>query len=318
MMIQLTNILVPVDFSSASERAVNFGLSLALQFHARLVLAHIVPSVAALNYTFPAETYEHEKQAFADARQRLPKVLPAGYRDRFEVRSIVKTGDVRTELLGIMDEEKIDLVVMGTHGRRNIERFLLGSTTETMLRKVAVPILTVSRPAAGEDVRKPGPVPVRRIVYATDYSDSAGIGLHYAAELARTFGADLTVLHVMDRLELWGSELIEHPPDHITRVRDIAVEKLLQVVKPEQTADLKLQTVAVEGTPHREIPRFAEDAVADLIVLNVQSKSVLERAMLGATAERVIRSARVPVLSIPTSTAGRFTRRGGRPISSNG
>ena len=126
-MIQLTNILVPVDFSFASDKAINYGLSLALQFHARLVLAHIVPSIAALNYAFPTDTYEHEKQAYADARQRLPQQVPADYRDRIELRSIVKTGDVRNELIGIMEEEKPDFVIMGSHGRRKVERFFLGS-----------------------------------------------------------------------------------------------------------------------------------------------------------------------------------------------
>jgi nucleotide-binding universal stress UspA family protein len=308
-MIKLTNILVPVDFSSASDKAINYGLSLALQFHARLVLAHIVPSMTALNYAFPAETYEHEKKAFAEARQRLPQHIPADYQDRVDSHTVVKTGDVREELLGIMDKEKVDFVVMGTHGRRNIERFFLGSTTEAMLRRVPVPILTVSRIDAGKEIHKPGPVPIRRVIYATDYSDNATIGLHYAAELCRTFGAQLTVLHVMDRLELWGSELAGYLPDDITRVREIAIERVQQLVKPERTADLKLETAVIDGTPHHEIVKFAEETSADLLALNVQSKSVLERAMLGATAERVIRSARVPVLSIPATTAERFTRK---------
>jgi nucleotide-binding universal stress UspA family protein len=304
---QPTNILVPVDFSSASKRALDYALSVAVRFRARLVLAHVVPSIAALNYVFPAETYAQEKQAFAAAQQRLPQLISEAYRDRVESRFVVKTGDVRTELPGIMEEERADLIVMGTHGHRNIERFFLGSTTETMLRKVTVPILTVSGVDTGKAHHEAGPVTIRRIVYATDYSDSAKTGLHYAADLARNLGADLIVMHVMDRLELWGSELIGHPPSDITKVHEIAAEKVRQLVRAEPAADINTQTIVIEGTPHREIVRFAEDTKADLLVLNVQSKSVLERAMLGATAERVIRSAGVPVLSIPATTAERFT-----------
>ena len=58
----------------------------------------------------------------------------------------------------------------------------------------------------------------------------------------------------------------------------------------------------MEGTPYRVITKYAEEHDADLIVINLQSKGFLERAMLGATAERVIRSATVPVLSLPIST----------------
>jgi nucleotide-binding universal stress UspA family protein len=116
------------------------------------------------------------------------------------------------------------------------------------------------------------------------------------------------MLHVMDRLELWGSELAGYLPDDITRVREIAEDKVKQLAEAERTADLKLETAVIEGTPYRAVCKFAEETDADLLVLNVQSKNVLERAMLGATAERVIRSARVPVLSVPTSTPGRFIR----------
>ena len=302
-MIRLTKILVPIDFSAAADKATGFGLSLALQFHAGLVLAHIVPTIAAMNYTFPAETFEHEKQALAEARQRMPQQIPTAYRDRIDLHTVVKTGDVRNELLGIVEEEKVDLVVMGTHGRRTIGKFFLGSTTETMLRILPVPILTVSRLDADKAVPTTAPIPIRRVVYATDYADSAQNGLHYAAELSRTFGAELTVLHVMDRLELWGSELAGHLPDDITRVREIAVDKIQKLSESERTRGLKLDTVVIEGTPHREICRFADETNADLLILNVQSKTVLERAMLGATAERVIRSARVPVLSVPAAMA---------------
>jgi nucleotide-binding universal stress UspA family protein len=103
----------------------------------------------------------------------------------------------------------------------------------------------------------------------------------------------------MDRLELWGSELLEHPPQDITKVREFARERLHNLTKAEEGACPRLNSVVVEGTPYREIVKFAEHTNADLIILNVQSKSVLERAMLGATAERVIRSSTVPVLSIP-------------------
>jgi nucleotide-binding universal stress UspA family protein len=156
-----------------------------------------------------------------------------------------------------------------------------------------------------KDVHTPAPIAIRRVVYAIDYSDSSSIGLHYAAELTRMFGGQLTVLHAMDRMEQWGSELLGYLPADITRVREIAIKRVQQLVEPERTAGI--DTIVVEGTPHHEITKFA-DANADLLILNVQSKSVLERTMLGSTAERVIRSARIPVLSIPTTTADRFMK----------
>jgi nucleotide-binding universal stress UspA family protein len=75
--------------------------------------------------------------------------------------------------------------------------------------------------------------------------------------------------------------------------------ELHKAIKREHGGNLGVATEVVRGIPHREILKFAEGMNADLIVINLQSKGLLERALLGSTAERVIRSARIPVLSIP-------------------
>src|SRR5262245_14904034 len=126
-MIHVKKILVPVDFSEASKKAVNYGLSLALEFEARLVLAHIVA---------------YDTLAYLTAKARLLELIPPNYRERLDFEIIVKGGEVRQELLGIVDEKEIDLVVMGSRGRAYFERLLLGSVIERMLRKLQVPILT--------------------------------------------------------------------------------------------------------------------------------------------------------------------------------
>jgi nucleotide-binding universal stress UspA family protein len=310
-MIQLKKILVPVDFSDASERAIHYGLSLALQFKARLAIAHIVPSSTALDYTFPVETYDLETKAFAAAKERLPQTVPWEFHDAINLLPIVKAGDVRDELLGIIREEAVDLVVMGKHGRRRLDHFLLGSTTESILRKSPAPVLTVSHLDPKKEIRTAEPIPIRRIVYASDLDPHAGVGLHYTAELARAFGSEINIVHVMDRVEVgyWGLEMgqFAYPRDP-EAARLNALQQLQKFIDAEHAGDIHMDAFAIEGVPHRAITQFTEEMNADLLVLNLQSKSVLERAMLGATAERVIRSAHVPVLSIPLATAAQFVR----------
>src|SRR5215831_140719 len=152
-MIRTKKILVPVDFSEPSEQAVNYGLSLCLEFKARLVLAHIAP--------YDALTY-------LTAKASLLELIPSGYRDEVDYEIIVKSGDVRQELLGIVQDRDIDLVIMGSRGRSYFERMLLGSVTERMLRKLHIPILTVSHLAPGKKLHSPGPVPLRKLLHATD------------------------------------------------------------------------------------------------------------------------------------------------------
>jgi nucleotide-binding universal stress UspA family protein len=298
-MIDIKRILVPIDFSEPSRTALNYGLSLALQFNARLVLAHVVPPNVGLVYTFPTESFAFEKDQARYAKSMLPTLIPAEYMDRLDLQTIVKVGVIQDELLAVVKDEKIDIVVMGTHGRNAFERFLLGSLTEKMLRKVPVPILTVSHLDAALDLHTAGPVSLRKILYATDLSDSSDVGLRVAFEIARGTGASVTVLHVLQALETiyWGAEggFIGQ------ELKTIQEEtfKRLQTSMLHGGEGVAATPIMVEGEPFREILNVAEEEKSDLIVLNLQGKGLVERALLGSTAERVIRSAHVPVLSIP-------------------
>jgi len=311
-MIRLKNILVPVDFSRPSEHAFAYGLSLATRFHAHLTVAHVVPSLAVFNHASPLVEVDLDKLAMDSARQGLRDFVLSrnrgGAMDPLRIHTVLKTGDVRTELLRIIDDEKIDLVALGTHGRRTFERFILGSTTEHLLRKVPVPILTVPLMDMDGNTGNGDFIPIRRIVYATDLSANSEVGLRYAADVARTFGATLTLLHAMDPLEA-GQWFVSVPGAiqfDIGAIRESAMDQLRKAMDSEHTEDTRAEAVVLEGTPHRTITQFVQETKADLLILNLQSKGILERAMLGATAERVIRSSHIPVLSIPVDTAARF------------
>src|SRR5688572_7912625 len=104
-MIKLRKILVPVDFSEPSRKAIDYGAALALKFKSRLILAHIVPSFAAFNYAFPTDSFELEKKAFSYAKTQAPLMIPHDYLSELDAQTIVKCGDVRQEILGIVDEE---------------------------------------------------------------------------------------------------------------------------------------------------------------------------------------------------------------------
>jgi nucleotide-binding universal stress UspA family protein len=309
-MIRVGNILVPVDFSEASKTAVNYGLSFALEFDSRLTLAHIAP--------FDPVAYE---QAKAD----LLELIPTDCRERLNFEIIVKAGDVRAELLAIVDEKKCDLVVMGTRGRSYFERLILGSVTDRMLRKLHVPVLTVSHLDPDKELHQPGPaerkrdsaqpkvaerkrdsaqpkvVELRRILYATDLSEGSEEGLEFSIRLARGLDASLAVAHVFQPADavLHGYETAAFLPDYANEVRAQANEKLARTVGLVSDGRVPISTMLVDGVPYETINALASQFKMDLIVINLQNKGRLERAVLGTTAERVIRTATVPVLSLP-------------------
>jgi nucleotide-binding universal stress UspA family protein len=284
-MIHVKKIMVPVDFSEPSKKAVNYGLSLASEFQARLVLAHIAP--------FDGAAYER-------AKLQLLRLIPPDYRDRLDFEIVVKAGDVRAELLAIVEEGEIDLVVMGSRGRSYFERVLLGSVAERLLRKLHVPILTVSHLNPEKEIHEPGTVPLRRIVYATDLTEGSEVGLEFSVRLARGLDAHLTVVHAVhaDDVAFYGLET-GFLPDYVSEARAQAAERMSRMVSLVSNGGVPISTVLADGVPYEAINSVAEKDNADLIVINLQGKGRLERALLGTTAERVIRTATVPVLSLP-------------------
>jgi nucleotide-binding universal stress UspA family protein len=285
-MIQIKRILVPVDFSEPSKKAVNYGLSLASQFDAELLLANVVP--------FNQELYEK-------AQVKLFELIPGDLWQRLDCETIVKAGDVRDEILGIVNDRQVDLVVMGSHGRGYFQRMVLGSVTERMLRKLPVPVLTVSHLDDAHVIHKPGVVPLKRILYASDLGGDCDMGLQFAVRLAHGLDAHLTVVHVIDPMGtgFLSDQTVGYMPDYAASIRAQSEEYLNRFVTVQTDGSVPITTVLGEGTPSVVINEVAAESNSDLIVINLHGKAAIERALLGSTAERVIRTAALPVLALP-------------------
>jgi nucleotide-binding universal stress UspA family protein len=291
-------ILVPVDFSAPSRKALSYALTLADQFKAKLILAHVVPVAAAIPYAFPIDSFELERSQVETATREINDLVPREHRDRFDIQAIVKIGIVEDELLEIVKDDRVDLVVMGTHGRRKLSRWFIGSVTEHILRKVPVPVLTVSHLDEEHTV---GLVSLKRILYGTDLSETSDSGLKHAVELARATGAELTILHAVyywDR-PLWARGGIPGFEEMRSSLVKAMRQKVESVVPPDASKQLSTEFLVVEGKPFEAILDVAKNQSADIVVLNLQSKTTLERALIGSTAERVARLAELPVLFVP-------------------
>ena len=144
-MANLQRILVPLDFSDTSTRALEQAKSVAERFNATIELLHVVPNPyipdASPFYTpLPADFLDEVER---DARKRLDESLTLAERDRFKARRVVIVGDPLTEIVEHATREKVDLIVMGTHGRRGVAHLFLGSVAERVVRTAPCPVLTV-------------------------------------------------------------------------------------------------------------------------------------------------------------------------------
>lgn len=137
------NILVPTDFGEAAKEAEDMACELASKFGARLTLMHVwtVPTPAyAETITLPiAEIEAAAKEALADEVKRV--------REKFgEVKTILVPGLPWRNILDAAQEQGYDLIVIGTHGRKGLPRFFLGSVAEKVVRAAPIPVLTVHAP----------------------------------------------------------------------------------------------------------------------------------------------------------------------------
>jgi nucleotide-binding universal stress UspA family protein len=281
--------LVPVDFFPASDAAVLYAAGLAANYDAAVHLLHVITPIAPAAYEYAIDTAEitksMEETSMAELAQLAAKVKAAGVAATLEVRA----GDVYDEIKRSIEFVKPDLIVMGTHGRRGVERWFMGSTTEKLLRHSPVPILTIR--GMGD---KPMAAPrFRRILATTDFSEGTPDALAHAFSIAQENESELTLLHVIHDVSA----------DMSGKYRDSLVDgvrKQLNEAVPAEAANwCKIVTRVATGVPYRIILRTIEDEKIDLLVMNIHGKGMLDRALLGSTAERVVRAARCPVMLIP-------------------
>jgi universal stress protein A len=145
-MLTLKTVLVPTDFSDASESALRYGKAMAEKFGATLHVVHVMEDLLA--HAWAAEVYVSSMPQLRDeiekeSRLRLGALLTDGERKAFRAETALLAGNPFLEIIRYAKTHGIDLIVMGTHGRGPIAHMLLGSVAEKVVRKSPCPVLTV-------------------------------------------------------------------------------------------------------------------------------------------------------------------------------
>jgi nucleotide-binding universal stress UspA family protein len=147
-------------------------------------------------------------------------------------------------------------------------------------------------------------IKLKKILYPTDFSESSLEALKYGISFAKEYGAKLTVMHVVN--EQIFSEGLSLPRvvsmEDVEREMVAEAERQLKVIIPlEDRAGLDWEVVIKKGNPFLEIIRYAHEQDADLIIIGTHGRSGIEHIIFGSTAERVVRKAPCPVLSVKPS-----------------
>ena len=299
--LSVKNVLFATDFSATSEAALPYATAICRHFGSVLHTAHVLSDASILmmtggvDYVSMSTIYE---DAHTEAREKLDQI--SGRLEGIPHYNYVRHGQVWENLAGIVEDEKIDLIVLGTHGRTGLGKLLLGSVAEVILRHSPCPVLTVGPKVSGRaklpefqsrgrDLA-PLELELRQILFATNFAQNSALIAQQAISLAEEFRARLTLLHVIEDYTQLGSRPgpIE---DGIRRLHDLIPSNAALQYSPE--------TLLEFGSAPDCILKAASEREADMIVLGARASVEVGTTHLPwSTAHHVIANAMCPVLTI--------------------
>ena len=299
--LSVKNVLFATDFSATSEAALPYATAICRRFRSTLHLAHVLSETGLLmmtggvDYVSMGTIYE---DAHNEAKDKLDQI--AAHFETIPHHNYVRHGVVWKNLAEIIEQNEIDLIVVGTHGRTGLGKLLLGSVAESILRHASCPVLTVGPRVSGRaklpefqnqggDLA-PVELELRQILFATNFAKDAPRMAQEAAWLADEFHARLTLMHVMEDYTHLGSKP-EPIEENLQRLRELI----------PNTAELQYipETLLEFGDAPERILKAAEEREADMIILGAHAYSPVGSTHLPwSAAHHVIAQAHCPVLTI--------------------
>lgn len=288
-MMTIQSILFPTDFSACAEHAFQQAAFLADQYGATLHVLH-VRETRKPDLIPPISLSEEEIIEQLQGSIRDEAALSEKPHVRL-VRSEVRRVSASVGILEYADEHRIDLIVMGTHGRHGVNRLFVGSVAEEVVRLATCPVLTVRHNQC-----EPRGI-LQRILVPIDFSERSEQALWFAAELAQSYRGQLTLLHVVEEVALPGVYGLDpvpvNTPDVMARAR-ASLDDLVQQL-PD---DVPATAVVMPGHAARDILAYADEQDTDLIVIATHGRTGIEHLLLGSVTEKVVRLAPCPVCTM--------------------
>jgi nucleotide-binding universal stress UspA family protein len=297
--------MCPVDFSDPSRSALRYASAIADHFGARLtvltvndpLLAHAAAS-AGISASFTEDT-ERELRRFCDEELAHTSQGPKSLEFR------VAVGKPAEEILRHAQNDRVDLIVMGSRGRSGIRKMFFGSTTERVLRETSAPVLVTpdDRPQATSlsDIASH----IGRIVAPVDLTPSSQRQVTVAAAIADALSVPLVITYVLEPVFI--PDTVRSALSGADASRRAHVEESLGEIVTSIPSRVRTESLIMTGEPAQEIVTLAETRGANLIVMGLHSTGLLGPRM-GSVTYRVLCLARALVLAIPPEMTAADTR----------
>ncbi|HYL67694.1 MAG TPA: universal stress protein [Candidatus Limnocylindria bacterium] len=285
--VSLARILVATDFSPASDRALEFGISLARRYNSQIYLTHVI-TLDAYPMVAPELATESEAKQRREAEGHFEEIEKSGRLFGLRRETVLAEGSLWPTIEDLVKKYEIELVIVGTHGASGLEKVVIGSNAEQIFRQARIPVLTVG-PAVKSEA--PYEVEFRNILFATDFGPGAEREAAFAFSLAQEHRARLTLLNVAPYAEDYSEQAV-------ARKREAVTKQLRELLPTVPEFYCSPEYVMVIGDPVEEILRWSKLTHADLIVMGAKSRKGLAGHIPHTKAQRIITAATCPVLTV--------------------
>jgi nucleotide-binding universal stress UspA family protein len=281
-------ILLATDFSPASEAALPHALTIASHYGSKLYVAHVI-CPEFMDLLPPESTPTMLQHARGLTEQKLEPLLSAGRQKGISCQPLIGEGVIWDVLLDMIHQNGIDLIVVGTHGRRGLRKLLLGSVAEEVFRMAPCPVLTVG-PKTSET--RSMDVQLGHILFPLEFVPDSSDAAAYAVSLAEEYHAKLTFMKVFE-------EMVPSPEEK-AQVQEPVRHWMDDHIPTESDLRERTSFELGFGPAAEAILKFATDRGVDLIVMGVQRLDPVIAAHLPKpdTAYEVVRTAPCSVLTV--------------------
>ena len=266
--VQVKSVLMATDFSQTSENPLRHAIRIARLYEARFYLLHVVPSVR-FAVTEADATNAATETAGRNAQELENQLVECGALAGLCYEFFIRQGDVSAEVEKVISEKQIDLLIIGTHGRRGFGKVLFGSVAEQIFRHAVCPVLTVG-PGSFQSAMVGKAEVVWPLLFATDFGTASLRALPYGVSLANRLGTKLVLLNVIPL-----SVMSSHRGDtHNLKQReeDACQDSLRRLRNLTQNLELTVEPefMVVFGSPSEKILQVSESLSADAIIMGLR------------------------------------------------
>lgn len=267
-------ILVPTDFSSNANAALDYAARLAIDLNANLIIAHIIQPLSNSQTLLCAEKKELEKNVVFELNE-LQGYLSNVYGLKTTIK--VGIGEIGRGIVKLSEMHHVDLIVMGTQGATGLQKVLFSTHTAEVINKSTIPVLALP---PGVDYRKPA-----RIVFATDYQSGDIDDMKVIAHFAELFNASISAVHVVNRFTDEDLDFDIHLNEYFN---DLVHRRI------------SYQNINCEEFQHADVAEgircFVQEENADILALSRGHKTLLEKLFLKSLTNEFLFKIETPLL----------------------